>query len=72
MKHFLLHESDEFVRGTVEKLLTYALGRELDPRDQPTVREIIRTTQPDGYRFCDLIDAVAKSVPFQMKQTQQR
>lgn len=68
----LLTGSDEFARGTVEKLMTYALGRELDARDQPTVRGILRSTAANRYRFGDLIEAIAKSVPFQMRQTQER
>ena len=50
-------------------LLMYALGRELDARDQPTVREIMRSTEANRYRFWDLIVAIVKSVPFQMRQT---
>ena len=30
---------------TVERLMTYALGRELDARDQPAVRQIMRSTE---------------------------
>ena len=72
LKKVLLDPPDEFVRGTVEKLMTYALGRELDPRDQPAVREIIRSTEPNRYRFWDLIAAIIKSPPFRMRQTQER
>jgi hypothetical protein len=35
------------------------------------IRQIMRETKPGGYRFTDLIRAVVKSVPFQMKQTQE-
>jgi len=70
LKNLLLEDSEPFVRGTVEKLLTYALGRELDARDQPTVREIMRNAEANGYRFQDLIAATVKSVPFRMRQMQ--
>jgi hypothetical protein len=70
LKNLLVEDPEPFVRGTVEKLMTYALGRELDPRDQPTIREIIRGAESNRYRFWDLVIAVAKSVPFQMRQTQ--
>jgi len=70
LKKLLLEDSDEFVRGTVEKLMTYALGRELDARDQPSVREIMRSTEMNRHRFWDLIAAIVRSVPFQMRQTQ--
>ena len=72
LKALLLEHSDEFVRSTVERLLTYALGRELDARDQPAVREILRSTAPGDYRFSDLIAAVGNSVPFQMRQTKEQ
>jgi hypothetical protein len=72
LRDMLLSRGPEFVHATLERLLTYALGRELEPRDQPTVRSIMRQTAPGGYRFHDLIVAVAKSVPFQMRQKQER
>ena len=72
LKNLLLADSEQFVRGTVEKLMTYALGRELDARDQPTIRAIMRDTEANRYRFWDLIIAIVKSVPFEMRQTQAR
>jgi hypothetical protein len=72
LKQMLLSRSGEFVHATLERLMTYALGRELDARDQPTVRDIMRQTEADGYRFHDLILAVVKSVPFEMRQKQER
>ena len=70
LKNLLLSHSEEFVRGTVERLLTYALGRELEPRDQPSVRDIMRSTAGNRHRFSDLVLAIVKSVPFEMRQTQ--
>lgn len=72
LKQMLLDRSDEFVHATLERLMTYALGRELDARDQPTVREVMRQTEAGGYRFHDLILATVRSVPFQMRQKQER
>jgi hypothetical protein len=71
LKTLLLNHPDEFARGAVERLMTYSLGRELDARDQPAVREILRHAQPNRYRFADLVVAVVNSVPFQMRQTQE-
>lgn len=70
LKHLLLSRPDEFVNATVTRLLTYALGRELDARDQPTIRQIMRDTEANRYRFEDLIAAIVNSVPFQMRQVQ--
>jgi hypothetical protein len=72
LKTLLLDDSGAFARGTVERLMTYALGRELDARDQPAVREILRSTGAGGHRLWDLIIAIVKSVPFQMRQAQER
>ena len=72
LKTLLLGHSDEFARSVLERLMTYALGRELDARDQPAVRDIMRSTQANRYRFSDLIAAVVKSVPFQMRQTKEQ
>jgi len=70
LKDLLLSRPDAFVKATISRLMTYALGRELDFLDQPAIRQIMRETQAKGYRFADLIGGVVKSVPFQMRQTQ--
>ena len=72
LKQMLLNHPDRFVEATVARLLTYALGRELDARDQPTIRRIMRDTEADRYRFEDLITAIVKSAPFQMRQVEER
>jgi hypothetical protein len=72
LKKMLMDRSDEFVQATLERLLTYALGRELEARDQPTIRDIMRLTEANGHRFHDLILGTVNSVPFQKRQTQER
>lgn len=64
--------TEELAHATTERLLTYAVGRELEARDQPAVREILRQTEAGGYRFQDLIAAVTKSVPFRMRPKQEQ
>ena len=59
---------DAFVKTVVEKLLTYALGRGLEYYDKPTVRAIARDGEASDYRLADLIVAVTKSMPFQMRR----
>jgi len=70
LKRFLLGRPERFAGATVARLLTYALGRELEVRDQPAIRQILRDTEAGGYRFVDLVAAIVNSVPFQMRQTQ--
>jgi hypothetical protein len=72
LRKLLLSHPDAFVEATIARLMTYALGRELDARDQPAIREIMKETEAGGYRFTDLILGIAKSVPFQMRQTSEK
>ncbi|MDE0124915.1 MAG: DUF1592 domain-containing protein [Bryobacterales bacterium] len=69
LKTLLLARPARFAHATVERLMTYALGRELDPRDQPAVRRILADSEADGYRFADLVRGVIASTPFQMRQS---
>jgi hypothetical protein len=72
LKQLLLHHKDEFADATISRLLTYALGRELELRDRPAIRRIMRDTAAGGYRFQDLVVAIVNSVPFRMRQTPDR
>ncbi len=68
-KLLLASHRDEFVHTIVEKLLTYALGRGLEARDQPTVRLIARKAAADQDRMAAIITAIVESAPFQMRRT---
>jgi hypothetical protein len=63
----LLGQPDALVTTMAEKLLTYALGRGLGYADGPAVREIVRHSSGQGYRFSSLVDGVVRSVPFRMR-----
>jgi mono/diheme cytochrome c family protein len=54
-----------FVRVVAEKLLTYGLGRGVEPQDMPLVRSIVRAAAAVDYRFSALVLGVVKSAPFQ-------
>jgi hypothetical protein len=66
LRKWLTGYSDQFVRVTVEKLLTYALGRGLEYQDMPLVRSIARDAGRDGSRFSAMVLGIVKSPPFQM------
>ena len=53
-----------FARTVTEKLLTYAVGRGVEPSDAPAVRKIVRDAAADDYKFSDIILGIVKSVPF--------
>jgi len=63
----LLKRPEIFVGTLTEKLLTFALGRGIEPGDAPAVREIVRTARNSGYRFSAVIDGIVGSTPFQMR-----
>ena len=54
----------QFVQTLTENLMTYALGRTVDYRDMPTVREIVRDAEEDDYRFESLVLGVVHSDAF--------
>jgi hypothetical protein len=51
-----------------ERLLTYALGRELGPYDEPAVRGIVQHAQAEGFSMTALVQAVVRSAPFQQRR----
>jgi hypothetical protein len=57
-------EAEAFARTAVERLLTFAIGRELTPDDRCTVDAIVEATAADGHRLQDLILEVVRSRPF--------
>ena len=58
--------SDQFVTVSTEKLLTYALGRGVEYRDMPLVRQIAHDVVANNGRFSAMVLGVVKSRPFQM------
>jgi hypothetical protein len=68
LRQLLLTQEASFVQASIGRLMTYALGRELNARDQATIRGIMRETEAKHYRLDDLIIAIVNSVPFGMRQ----
>jgi mono/diheme cytochrome c family protein len=64
----LRHRREAVLRCFAEKLLTYALGRGLEYYDKCAVDQIVGDAREAGYRFTSWIEAVARSVPFQMRR----
>ena len=67
-REYLLSRSDEFLRTVTEKLLAYALGRELRYYDAPTVRQIVRDAGGEEALWTPVILGIVKSIPFQMRR----
>ena len=65
LRQWVTRYSGQFVRVSIEKLMTYALGRGLDYQDMPLVRGIARDVAQQDNRFSALVLAVVRSAPFQ-------
>ncbi|HEY8518880.1 MAG TPA: DUF1592 domain-containing protein [Gammaproteobacteria bacterium] len=68
VKRLLLGDPERFVGAVTEKLLMYALGRNVQYYDRPTVRRIVREAAEENYTFASLVRGIVKSVPFRMRQ----
>lgn len=64
LKKILLASDAQFVENLTRKLLTYALGRGLEPFDRPTVSAITRRTREQGDRFSAIIEGIVLSDAF--------
>lgn len=63
----LLARADAFMASISERLLMYALGRELEHYDGPAVRRITQQATAEGFTMAALVQAVVMSAPFQQR-----
>ncbi|MEM9480694.1 MAG: DUF1592 domain-containing protein [Verrucomicrobiota bacterium] len=68
LKKTILSRKDLFTRNMAEKLLSYALGRDLSPYDRPAVAEITEKVLADGGKIHTAFVEVAKSYPFRYRR----
>jgi mono/diheme cytochrome c family protein len=67
LRENLKYYSPQFARFITEKLLSFAMGRGVEYFDMPVVRRIVNAAAPSHYRFSDILLAIVKSEPFQMR-----
>ena len=67
LRRALLRRPDQFVQALTEKLMMYALGRELEYHDMPQVRTIVRAAAEDDYRFSSIVVGIVSSDAFRMQ-----
>ena len=68
LRRALVAQQEQFVRAVTGKLLTYAVGREMEYYDAPAIRSIVRAAAADDYHWSSTILAMVKSIPFQMRR----
>ncbi len=68
LRNYLTNErKDDFARSLIVRLLTYAVGRELELSDQRAMDDLKSKFAADDYRMRRLIHAIVQSEPFQTK-----
>jgi mono/diheme cytochrome c family protein len=68
LKAILRGKKELFSRCLTEKMLTYALGRGVEPYDRPTVEAINAALACNDYRFSTLVLEIVKSEPFRLRR----
>jgi hypothetical protein len=67
LRNALLARSDVFVSTFAERLMTYAMGRELTAADMPVVRGVVRAAAADDNTLRALVQAIVASDSFQKR-----
>jgi hypothetical protein len=69
LKRELLRHPEQFASTAAERLLMYAVGRNLQYYDAPAVRAILREAAPSRYTLASLVLGVVKSRPFRFRES---
>ena len=67
LRDALFSGRDLFVRALTEKLMMYALGRELKSYDMPQVRAVVRRAAAQDYRLSAIVSGIVASDAFRMQ-----
>ena len=67
LREAILSRPNAFVTIITERMLTYALGRGLEPSDMPVVRRIVKGAAQNDYRLSSIVMGIVESAPFQMR-----
>ena len=65
----LLKHQDVFLQTFTQNLMTYALGRRIEPEDMPAIRAIVRNAAAHDLRFSAFVAGVVGSAAFRMTAT---
>ena len=68
LKKVLLGKKDAFARGLADKMLTYAIGRGMEPYDDRALDKIAAALAKNDYKFSTLIVEIVKSDPFRLRR----
>jgi hypothetical protein len=69
LRNALLGRHTQFVQTLTEELMIYALGRPLDYRDMPVLRQIVRNAAADNYRFASIVSQIVNTDAFRQRES---
>jgi hypothetical protein len=72
LKTILAARTSDLARNLTEKLLAYALCRQLEGYDEIVVDHLMKTIAKDGYRVQTLITEIVTSYPFTHRRIQEQ
>ena len=64
LRDWMMDRPDRFAHTLTEKLMTYALGRRVEYYDQPIIREIVRNSAEQNYRWSSIVLGIVSSPAF--------
>ncbi len=71
LKNYLLGQKGHFTRAFTEKVLTYGLGRGMEPYDRCNLETMAQEVAKNGYKFSAVVTAVVTSEPFRFRASGQ-
>jgi hypothetical protein len=67
LRQAILSRPEAFATTLTERLMTYALGRGVEPSDMPVVRAIVKQAAQRNYAMQSIISGIIESASFQMR-----
>jgi hypothetical protein len=67
LRNVILSRPDAFMTTLTERIMTYALGRGVEPSDMPIIRRIVKNSAQRDYALQSIIKGIVESAPFQMR-----
>ncbi len=64
LRRALRAQEDQFLRCLAQKLMTYALGREITLADEPEIKQIVAHTKQNRYELREMLRAIIQSEAF--------
>jgi len=67
LRNAILSRPEAFATTLTERIMTYALGRGVEPSDMAVIRRIVKNSAQRNYALQSIISGIVDSTPFQMR-----